>query len=77
MKTIVKKWGNSLAVRIPTSYAKDTYIQDGSIIIIEKKNNTITLKPQKNKLSEYLEKINKNNIHKEIDSNNPVGYEIW
>jgi len=31
---------------------------------------------QKNKLSEMLSKINKQNIHKEIETGDPVGKEI-
>jgi len=31
----------------------------------------------KNNLSEMLNNINEQNIHKEIDTGNPVGKEIW
>jgi len=38
----------------------------------------IIIKPiQKNKLSEMLSNINKQNIHKEIETSGPVGNEIW
>jgi antitoxin MazE len=29
MKTQVGKWGNSLAVRIPETYAKELHLEDG------------------------------------------------
>ncbi|MFN6049300.1 MAG: AbrB/MazE/SpoVT family DNA-binding domain-containing protein, partial [Planctomycetia bacterium] len=32
MKTSVKKWGNSMAVRIPALMAKDLQIRDGSVL---------------------------------------------
>jgi len=32
---------------------------------------------EKNKLSEMLDNINEQNIHKEIETEGPVGKEIW
>jgi antitoxin MazE len=77
MKAIVKKWGNSLAIRIPSSYAKDIHIHDGSVIDIEKNKSTLTIKPHKALLSEYLNKINKKNLHQEIEPEGPIGNEAW
>jgi hypothetical protein len=48
----------------------DTDIKDnGKEIIIKLK--------RKNKLSEMLNEINEKNIHDEIETNGPVGNEIW
>jgi len=32
MRVSVKRWGNSLALRIPSSVAEDTRIKDGSVV---------------------------------------------
>ena len=74
----IQKWGNSLAVRIPKSYAKDINIEQGSIIDIirEKDNIIISPKHKKKNLKELLDKISKENIHQEIDSGEPSGNEI-
>jgi antitoxin MazE len=32
---------------------------------------------KKNRLSEMVNKINKQNLHAEIETGNPVGNEIW
>ena len=38
----------------------------------------IIIKPvKKNKLSEMVSKINEQNLHKEIDTGEPVGKEVW
>ena len=79
METKVQKWGNSLAIRIPKSYAKDIDIIQGSLIDISKDNDRIILKPKrkKEKLSDLLAQITQDNIHEEIDTGKNVGNEIW
>ena len=80
MQTTIKKWGNSLALRIPKLFAinanlkinktVDISIYEGSIIItriIEKKYS----------LEKLLKGISKNNLHGEIGTGAPVGKEIW
>ena len=78
MQTTIQKWGNSLAVRIPISYVKETGINNGSSIEISVKNGIITIKPvKKYVLSELLKRMNKSNIHKEVQTGKPRGKEIW
>ena len=75
----VSKWGNSLAIRIPNSYAKDIDIKQGSLIDIVKDKDRIILKPRKKSthLSDLLSKVTNDNIHEEIDTGKNVGKEIW
>ena len=79
MEIKVQKWGNSLAIRIPKSYAKDIDITQGSVINISKDKDTILLKPKKKKekLQELLSKIEEVDIHEEIDFGDSAGSEIW
>lgn len=77
METVVKKWGNSLAIRIPSTYAKDIHIHDGSVVDIEKLNNYLKLVPQKKTLTDMLKKVNKNNLHAEIKTDGTLGNEKW
>lgn len=79
METKVQKWGNSLAIRIPKSYAKDIDINQGSLIDISKESDRIILKPKRKreKLSDLLSQITKDNLHEEIDTGKKVGLEIW
>ena len=78
MELKIQKWGNSLAIRIPKSYAKDIHIEQGSVINISKEKDTIIIKPKhkKENLKELLAKINKKNIHEEIDTGDSMGNEI-
>jgi antitoxin MazE len=78
METVVRKWGNSLGIRIPNHIARELSLKDGSFVDINDLGKEIIIKPiQKSKLSELLSKVNEQNIHKEIETGDPVGKEIW
>ena len=78
MEAVVKKWGNSLGIRIPNHIVRELSLKDGSFVDIYDKEKEIIIKPiQKNTLSELLSKINEQNIHKETDTGGPAGKEIW
>ena len=78
MEATVRKWGNSLGIRIPNLLVRELSLKDGSLVDINDKGKEIIIKPvQKNKLSEMLSNINENNIHKEVETGGPVGKEIW
>lgn len=80
MKSKVKLWGNSLALRIPRYIAKQMKIDNGSDVDVLLEKEKIIIKPiaKKQETLDYLlSKINKDNIHKEEDFGEPVGGEIW
>ncbi len=78
MEAVMKKWGNSLGVRIPNLIVRELSLKDGSSVDITDKGKVIIIKPiEKNKLSEMLSNITEQNIHKEIETGGPVGKEIW
>ena len=67
METIVKKWGNSLGIRIPSLIVRELSLKDGSFVDISDNGNEITIRPmKKNRLSEMLSEINEQNLHEEI-----------
>ena len=69
MEAVVKKWGNSLGIRIPNLIVREFSLKDGSFVDINDRGNEIVIKPiQKNKLSEMLSRIDENNIHGEIET---------
>ncbi len=80
MKAQIQKWGNSLAVRIPKSFADevglaaetliDLTIQDGYIALIPRK-------PESYDLDELLAQVTDANRHQEMDSDSPLGHEVW
>jgi len=78
MEAVIKKWGNSLGIRIPNVIVRELSLKDGSCVDINDTGKEIVIKPiQKNKLSEMLSKINEKNLHAEIETGEPVGKETW
>jgi antitoxin MazE len=71
-----KKWGNSLGIRIPNLIARELSLKDGSCVDINNIRKKI-IPIKKNRLSEMVSKINKQNFHAEIETGEPVGKEIW
>jgi antitoxin MazE len=70
MAATVQKWGNSLAVRIPSVVAERIAIHQGSELELSVVNDSqITLIPKKKAptLEELLAKITPENRHTEID----------
>ena len=80
MKAKIQKWGNSLAVRIPKSFAIQTKIEQDSTVDLTIIGDKIIVEPEKKKprftLDELLSEISEENIHFETDWGEPVGREI-
>jgi len=80
MKAKIQKWGNSLAVRIPKSFAVQTKIEQDSVVDLTLVGGKIIVEPEKKKprfsLEELLSEISEENIHSETDWGKPAGREI-
>jgi len=80
MRTRVQKWGNSLALRIPKSFAAEVGLEretsveislaDGKLVITPVAEPNLTLK-------QLLAKVTKDNLHHEIDTGPAIGNEAW
>lgn len=80
MTTTVQKWGNSLALRIPSSLAKDVHLHQGSEVEVAIVEGAMVIKPigrRKYSLRRLLKGITKENIHEEQDWGGPIGREVW
>jgi len=80
MRARIQKWGNSLAVRIPKSYARDVQIEWDSVVDIALVNGKIIIQPVKEaplSLDDLLASVTDENIHEEIDMGPPAGAEVW
>jgi antitoxin MazE len=80
MNTKIQKWGNSLALRIPKSYAKAANIKEGNDVRLKLEKNKIIVEKENRKkysLKLMLALVTKENLHSEIDTGRPVGNEIW
>jgi len=79
MTTKIQKWGNSLAIRIPKSFAETTQIREGSEIRLSLEQDKIIVTKKeipKYTLKDLLSKVTPNNIHKEVDFGSPKGKEL-
>ena len=80
MKSQIQKWGNSLALRIPKSFATEINLKQNSWVqlsLIEGKLIVMAVKEPQFKLDELLSKVTERNIHHEVDMGPAVGEEIW
>lgn len=77
MKTHVRKWGNSIGVRIPQQFAQEVGLTDGTELEMNIVDKKIVLMKPKVTLDDLLQKITPENIHKEIGTGSPKGKEIW
>jgi antitoxin MazE len=79
-ETIVSKWGDELAVRIPQAIADDAHINEGDSIVIDlDAEGTIVLRSSlpKYDLAELVSRITPDNVHAETDWGEPRGREHW
>lgn len=81
MTTQIRKWGNSLAIRIARDVADDFELEEGSFVEIVSAPSEIIVRPthgaRKYTLDSLVRDIRKENLHKEADWGKPRGKEIW
>jgi len=78
MTVTLKKWGNSLALRIPKDILNTLSVDNNSLMELTVKNGELIVKPKKNtRLETLVSQINSENLHKEIDTGSRVGCEEW
>lgn len=80
MTTAVQKWGNSLALRIPRTYAAETNLAAGSEVELRVQSGTIVVQPVKrkrHKLDNLLRRVTANNRHVATETGAAVGKEVW
>jgi antitoxin MazE len=79
-KSTVSKWGNSLAVRIPQSIAKQARLNEGDAVsLVLGRDGSVVLRPAgpKYELAELVSRITRKNRHKETQWGEPQGAESW
>lgn len=80
MKTRVQKWGNSLALRIPKSFANEVGLLNNSSVEVSLANGKLVVVPIEKPsvtLKKLLAQITEKNIHHEVGSGPSVGNEAW
>ena len=80
MKTKVQRWGNSLAVRIPKSFAEEVGLTDDSPIEMRLVKGGLLVEPLPTwapSLDELLDGVTESNRHDEVDTGPAQGSEAW
>ena len=80
MRTKIVKWGNSLGLRIPKSFAEEVRVGEGSVVDLSMEDGNLVVKPadvEEVDLEDLLARITDENIHEEIDTGDAVGGESW
>jgi len=80
MRVRVRKWGNSLALRIPKPFAEDTAVREGTTLDMSISEGRIVATPVRRKkvtLKQLLGRITDRNLHTGVDTGPRVGRESW
>jgi antitoxin MazE len=80
MKTRVQKWGNSLALRIPKSFAAEAGLRDNVAVELSLVDGALVVQavnPQPPTFDELLRDITDDNPPSEWDTGPAVGKEVW
>ena len=78
MRIVVKKWGNSAAVRIPAAVMQAALLQLDDTVDVREESGRIVIEPVQRKeydLAELVKRITSNNLHDEVDFGIAVGKE--
>jgi len=80
MKVLVKKWGNSAAVRIPASVMAAAHLHLDQSVDVKEEQGRIVIEPDRSgvfSLDKLVEGITSANLHDPFDTGHAMGREIW
>lgn len=78
MTVTIRKWGNSLGVRIPKSVAAAAGIGEGAQVEIAARQGKVILNPvEVPSLAELLSQMKPDSRPELVDWGKPVGKEVW
>jgi antitoxin MazE len=80
MRARIQKWGNSLALRIPRSFALETALDSGAEVDLTLEEGRLVITPLARpsySLDELLAQVTSENVHGEQDTGPSVGGEAW
>ena len=80
MKTMIQRWGNSLALRIPKTFAEEISVREGDEVEMNVTKGRLMIAarpPRAYHLADLVAEIRPGNLHKEIVTDGPQGREVW
>ncbi|MGH6925167.1 MAG: AbrB/MazE/SpoVT family DNA-binding domain-containing protein [Propylenella sp.] len=80
MQSHIRKWGNSLALRIPNAVAREAAVNDGKLVDISVENGRIVVTPvdatPRHSLDDLIAGITEENRHEEMVTSTAIGSEF-
>lgn len=78
METQIKRWGNSLALRIPKPLADEVGLEEDALVELSVVDGALVAAPAfELSLEKLLAQVTEENLHSEIDTGPAVGKEAW
>jgi antitoxin MazE len=83
MEVILRKWGNSIGLRIPAGLMAELNLSESSTVDLRVEGGKLIVSPKDQKrkwkysLEDMLAGVTEENVHPETDWGNPVGDEAW
>ncbi|MEW6142424.1 MAG: AbrB/MazE/SpoVT family DNA-binding domain-containing protein [Chloroflexota bacterium] len=80
MRAYIHKLGNSLALRIPKSFAGEIGLQRESPVEVSLADGKLVITPVARpefSLKQLLAKVTRENLHHEVDTGLAIGSETW
>lgn len=80
MQTKIQRWGNSLGLRIPKSFAAEARVEAGSTVDISVEDGALIVRSvsaRVYRLEDLLSGVTASNLHQETDWGAPAGGEAW
>jgi len=80
MKVVVRKWGNSASVRIPTAVMQAAHLNLDQEVDVREEGGRVIIEPVRHAsydLASLLDGITDDNLHGEIPTGDAVGREVW
>ncbi len=80
MQGVVKKWGNSAAVRIPASVLEAAHVHLDQPVDVREEQGRIVIEPIRPvsyDLAALVAGITDENRHQAIEIDTPIGQEVW
>ncbi len=80
MEGVIRKWGNSAAVRIPAGVLADANIAVDEPVEVREERGRIVIEPLRHKtysIDALVRGVRPGNLHDPVDTGLPVGREVW
>lgn len=79
MRARIRKWGNSLALRIPRSLAADARLVTDTDVDLTVEDGRLIVTPVASgpSLDDLLARVTPENAHAEVETGHRVGHEAW